>query len=449
MELYRNIIEDLKVWKEKPDRKPLILKGARQTGKTWILEHFGRAEFEYTASFNFDKDESLNEIFETTKDPERIIAQLKLHADSPILPHRTLLIFDEIQECNKALNALKYFCEDAPEYAVVAAGSLLGVALSKGDSFPVGKVEFMDLYPLTFKEFLKANDEKIHQFVEELSALEPLPQIIANRMTEFYRQYLVIGGMPAVVKAFIENKGMEEVKRVQRFILDAYALDFSKHAENKDIPRITSIWNSIPSQLAKENRKFIYKLVKPGARARDYEDALLWLENAGLVYRVFCSSKPFLPLKSYDDLSAFKIYLSDIGLLRELAALPPEAVLLGNSAYTEFKGAMAENYVLQSLACQLDVLPRYWTSVGKAEVDFVIQMGVNIIPVEVKADTRLGGKSLAIYDINYHPAYKVRYSLNTLKINDGLLNIPLYLADWTVKLVSLIREASLKPAEGD
>jgi predicted AAA+ superfamily ATPase len=233
----------------------------------------------------------------------------------------------------------------------------------------------------------------------------------------------------------MENKGMDEVKREQQFILNAYALDFSKHADSKDIPRIISIWHSIPSQLAKENRKFIYKMVRPGARARDYEDALLWLENAGLVCRVFCCSKPCLPLKSYDDLSAFKIYLSDIGLLRELSGLPTEAILTGNTAYTEFKGALAENYVLQSLVCQLDVLPRYWASVGKAEVDFVIQLGTEIVPVEVKSDTRLGGKSLSVYDTNYHPDYKIRYSLNNLKMDDNLINIPLYLADWTTRLV--------------
>lgn len=437
MELYRSIIEDLRSWKERPDRKPLILKGARQTGKTWILEHFGHTDFEHVASFNFDKDESLNEIFDNTKDPERIVQQLKLHTDNPILPHKTLIIFDEIQECNKALNALKYFCEDAPEYTVVAAGSLLGGELSKGDSFPVGKVEFLELYPLTFKEFLNVNDEKLYQFVEELSVIEPLPQIVVDKLTEFYRQYLIVGGMPAAVKAFMENRGMEAVKREQRFILDAYSLDFSKHADKKDIPRIISVWNSIPSQLAKENRKFIYKMVKPGARARDYEDALLWLENAGLIYRVFCCSKPFLPLKSYDDLSAFKIYLSDVGLLRELAGLPAEVVLSGNVTYTEFKGALAENYVLQSLVCQLEILPRYWASVGKAEVDFVIQMGIDIVPVEVKSDTRLGGKSLSVYDLNYKPAYKVRYSLNNLKKDGNLINIPLYLADWTTKLVSI------------
>ena len=438
MELYRSIIEDLKAWKRNSERKPLILKGARQTGKTWILEYFGRTEFKYTAKFNFDKDHSIHEIFETTKEPSRIISQLSLLIDSPILPGETLLIFDEIQECNPALNALKYFYEDASEYAVVAAGSLLGVALSKGDSFPVGKVEFLNLYPLTFKEFLKTINEKLYSYIEELTEIAPLPQFVTDRLSELYQQYLVIGGMPAVINYFLENKGMEKVKKEQQTILNAYTLDFSKHAENKDIPRITHIWNSIPSQLAKENRKFLYKLVKPGSRARDYEDALLWLESAGLIYRVFCTTKPFLPLKAYDDLSAFKVYLSDVGLLRELSGLPSEIIFLGNGAYTEFKGAIAENYVLQSLVPQYDILPRYWTSIGKAEVDFVIQSGSEIIPVEVKAQTRLGGKSLSVYDANYHPACKLRYSLNNLKQDGTLINIPLYLADWTKKIVNFL-----------
>ena len=397
MELYRSIIEDLKAWKRNSERKPLILKGARQTGKTWILEYFGRTEFKYTVKFNFDKDHSIHEIFETTKEPSRIISQLSLLTDSPILPGETLLIFDEIQECNPALNALKYFYEDASEYAVVAAGSLLGVALSKGDSFPVGKVEFLNLYPLTFKEFLKTINEKLYSYIEELTEIAPLPQFVTDRLSELYQQYLVIGGMPAVINYFLENKGMEKVKR-----------------------------------------KFLYKLVKPGARARDYEDALLWLESAGLIYRVFCTTKPFLPLKAYDDLSAFKVYLSDVGLLRELSGLPSEIIFLGNSAYTEFKGAIAENYVLQSLVPQYDILPRYWTSIGKAEVDFVIQSGSEIIPVEVKAQTRLGGKSLSVYDANYHPACKLRYSLNNLKQDGTLINIPLYLADWTKKIVNFL-----------
>lgn len=437
MELYRSIIEDLKRWREKEERKPLILKGARQTGKTWILEYFGKNEFEYVAIFNFEKDSSLNEIFENTKDPGRIIAQLTLHTEVPVLPQRTLIVFDEIQECNKALNSLKYFCEDAPEYVIVAAGSLLGVTLSKGDSFPVGKVEFMNLYPLTFREFLKSADEKLFNFIELLDSVSPLPQFVTDRMTEYYRRYLVCGGMPAAVKALLEERGLDEVRKVQQYILSAYTLDFSKHANGKDVPRVISIWNSIPSQLAKENRKFIYKMVKPGARARDYEDALLWLENAGLVYRVFCSTKPFMPLKSYDDLSAFKIYLSDIGLLRELSGVPPEIVLSGDNTYVEFKGAMAENYILQSLMAQLDIMPRYWTSLGKAEVDFVIQYKTWIVPVEVKSDTRLGGKSLSVYDTNYHPVFKIRYSLQNLKKDDNLINIPLYLCDWTKQIMNL------------
>ena len=437
MELYRTVIEDLKKWKEKKERKPLILKGARQTGKTWILEHFGQIEFEYVAVFNFEKEGTLREIFENTKDPKRILTQLALHTEVPLLPQRTLIVFDEIQECNKALNSLKYFCEEMPEYVIVSAGSLLGVTLSKGDSFPVGKVEFMDLYPLTFREFLKAADERLFDFVETLDSLSPLPQFIADRMTEHYRRYLVCGGMPAAVKALLEGNGLEEMRKIQQYILSAYTLDFSKHANGKDIPRIISIWDSIPSQLARENRKFIYKMVKPGARARDYEDALLWLENAGLVYRVFCSSKPFMPLKSYDDLSAFKIYLSDIGLLRELSGLPPEIVLSGDSTYVEFKGAMAENQVLQSLIPQLDVIPRYWTSAGKAEIDFVIQYKTWIIPVEVKSDTRLGGKSLSVYDATYHPTFKIRYSLQNLKMDNNLINIPLYLCDWTRQIIDL------------
>ena len=363
---------------------------------------------------------------------------MSLLTDYPILPNETLLIFDEIQECNSALNSLKYFYEDSPEYVVVAAGSLLGVALTKGESFPVGKVDFLDLYPLTFKEFLKTANEKLYNYVEELSEISALPQFITDRLSELYQQYLVIGGMPAVINSFLENKGMEKVKKEQQAILNAYILDFSKQAENKDIPRIIHIWNSIPSQLAKENRKFVYKMVKPGARARDYEDALLWLESAGLIYRVFCTTKPFLPLKAYDDLSAFKVYLSDVGLLRELSGLPPEAIFLGNETYTEFKGAVAENYVLQSLAPQYDILPRYWTSIGKAEVDFIIQSDSDIIPVEVKAQTRLGGKSLSVYDATYHPVCKLRYSLNNLKQDGTLINIPLYLADWTKKIVSFI-----------
>mgnify|MGYP000793663045 CR=1 FL=1 len=434
----RFALSRMKEWKENENRKPLIIRGARQVGKTWIMKTFGQQYFEKTAYVNFDNNARMKQVFEGDLDIERLVLSISAETGVSIEAENTLIIFDEVQEVPKALTSLKYFYEDSPEYVVVAAGSLLGVALTKGESFPVGKVDFLDLYPLTFKEFLKTANEKLYNYVEELSEISALPQFITNRLSELYQQYLVIGGMPAVINSFLENKGMEKVKKEQQAILNAYILDFSKHAENKDIPRIIHIWNSIPSQLAKENRKFVYKMVKPGARARDYEDALLWLESAGLIYRVFCTTKPFLPLKAYDDLSAFKVYLSDVGLLRELSGLPPEAIFLGNETYTEFKGAVAENYVLQSLAPQYDILPRYWTSLGKAEVDFIIQSDSDIIPVEVKAQTRLGGKSLSVYDATYHPVCKLRYSLNNLKQDGTLINIPLYLADWTKKIVSFI-----------
>ena len=431
MELYRDIISKLRDWKAKSDRKPLIIKGVRQTGKTWIMKHFGKTEFEHTAYFNFDTDESLAEVFMTHKNPKRIVEQLRLHTDVEITAGKTLIIFDEIQECNEALNSLKYFCEDAPEYHIVAAGSLLGVTLSKGKSFPVGKVEFLDLYPLSFKEFLIAKDKKSFDYIENLTKVEPLPEIMFNKLSEYFRQYLAVGGMPAAVKKFLENASMDDIDKELDYILAAYARDFSKHAPDKDIPRIISIWESVPSQLAKENRKFVYKLIRPGARAREYEDALLWLNSAGMIYRVFCSAKPGLPLKAYDDISAFKIYLCDIGLLRRLSVLPADAVVGNNPLYTEFKGAMSENYVLQSLVPQLDLTPRYWTSEGKAEVDFLIQYKTEIIPVEVKSGTNLVGKSLIVYGEKFSPKTKIRYSLSNLKNDGRVVNIPLFLADWT------------------
>lgn len=436
MDLHRSVFDELKAWKGRKDRKPLILRGARQTGKTWALKQFGLTEYSHLAYFNFDDDSTLNDIFQRTKNPRRIIEELKLHTDVPINAEDSLIVFDEIQACNKALNSLKYFCEDAPEYYVVAAGSLLGVALSKGDSFPVGKVEFCDLHPLTFREYLMTVETKVCDFIDAMDAVAALPEIIIAKLEERYRQYIVTGGMPAAVKAFVEGKGMEDVDRELGFIISAYTNDFATHADGREVPRIMSLWNSIPSQLAKENRKFLYKLVRPGARAREYEDALMWMEGAGLVHRVFCCTKPYIPIKAYDDVSSFKIYLCDIGLLRRLASLPPSAVLDGREAYVEFKGAAAENHVLQSLVPQYDAMPRYWTSVGKAEVDFIIQHEAEVIPVEVKSGMSITGKSLSVYDGLYHPKLKIRFSMNGLKRDGNLLNIPLYLADWTKKIVS-------------
>ncbi len=433
----RDIMKDLLRWKQRPDHKPLIIRGARQIGKTWVMRRFGEKYFDHVAYFNFDSSEELCREFENTKDPKRLIDILRLYTDCPIEPGRTLMIFDEIQQSNKALNSLKYFCEEAPDYHILAAGSLLGVSLSKGDSFPVGKVDFLRMYPVTFKEFLNADDPQMYEYVESLSEIAPLPEIVMNRLAESYRRYQTCGGMPAAVVAMLGKRGIKEIEEIQTSILTAYALDFAKHAPGKDIPRVSAIWNSIPSQLAKENRKFVYKLVKDGARGREYEDALLWLEHAGMIYRVFCSSKPHLPLSAYDDLSAFKVYLCDCGLLRRMAQLPAEMLWTENPLYVEFKGAMAENMVLQSLVPQFEVMPRYWTSEATAEVDFLLQNETSIIPVEVKSGTRLGGKSLALYINRFGVSTALRFSMNNLKRDGAILNIPLPLADWTARLLTL------------
>lgn len=437
MEIKRDIMSALLKWKQRSERKPLIIQGARQIGKTWIMRKFGEEHFDYVAYFNFDASEELCREFENTKSPERLIDILRLYTECPIEPERTLIIFDEIQQSNKALNSLKYFYEDTPEYHILAAGSLLDVSLSQGDSFPVGKVEFLKMYPVTFREFLHADMPQMYEYLENLTEIAPLPEIVMGRVGEAYRRYLVCGGMPAAVTAMLERRGVQEIEEIQEAILTAYPLDFAKHAPGKDIPRITAIWNSIPSQLAKENRKFVYKLVKAGARAREYEDGLLWLEHAGLIYRIFCSSKPCLPLSAYDDLSAFKIYLCDGGLLRVMAKLSVDVLWTENALYTEFKGAMAENNVLQSLIAHFNVQPRYWTSEATAEVDFLLQSNTSLFPVEVKSGTRLNGKSLGIYINRFDTKLALRYSMNNLKRDDVILNIPIFLADWTEKLLEL------------
>jgi predicted AAA+ superfamily ATPase len=437
MDIERSIIAQLSAWKADSDRKPLLLMGARQIGKTWAMQVFGKRYFKHVAYFNFEKNDELHAIFESTKEVQRILGQLVFYTQSPIKPQTTLIIFDEIQECNKALNSLKYFCEDAPEYAVIASGSLLGVSMSKGDSFPVGKVDFLPMYPLRFREFLAAESPELFDFAEQINAVEELPLIMFNRLTESFRKYQLTGGMPKAVSDFLDNKSVEKVEDDLQQILNAYTLDFAKHAEKKDIPKITEIWRSIPSQLSRENRKFLYKLVKTGARAREYEDALLWLQQAGLIYRIFSNTKPALPLSAYDDLAAFKIYLSDTGLLRRLAKLPPEVIVNNSPLYVEFKGAMTENIVLQSLVAQFDVMPRYWSSERNAEVDFLLQNGVEIIPVEVKSAHSVAGKSLALYNELYHPALRIRFSFNNLRKDGNLLNIPVFLADWTKKIVSV------------
>ncbi len=438
MKIHRDIEVDLLRWKQAPERKPLILRGTRQIGKTWVMKSFGQAHFDNVAYFDFDTSEALCREFEQTKDPHRLLDRLRLYTEQPIEAERTLIVFDEIQQCNKALNSLKYFCEEAPQYPIIAAGSLLGVSLSKGDSFPVGKVDFLRMYPVSFREFLRADSPKIYEYLESVDKIAPLPEIVSERAMESYRRYQVCGGMPAAAVAMLEKKSMQEVEKEQNAILDAYALDFSKHAPGVTVPRIAAIWQSLPSQLAKENRKFVYKLVKTGARAREYEESLLWLEHAGLVHRVFCSSKPGLPISAYDNLDAFKLYLCDSGLLRVLAKLPVDIVSMENPLYAEFKGALAENRVLQSLVANFEVMPRYWASQGTAEIDFLLQRGASLLPVEVKAGTSRGGKSLGVYMSRFQPEVALRYSMNSLQWKNGILDIPLFLADWTARLLKIV-----------
>lgn len=437
MRISRDIISTFKEWKDAPMRKPILLQGARQIGKTWAMETFGKESFEYCAKFDFDRQEELKSVFQNTKMPERIIKELALFCDVPIIAGKTLIIFDEIQECEEALNCLKYFCEDAPEYHIMAAGSLLGVAVKKRRmTVPVGKVRVVRMYPLSFKEFLRASDIHTYEYIEQLTAIEKLPEIILNKLKLEYRRYLVCGGMPDAACAMLENQGMENVDAILQDILDLYELDFAKYAEPREIPRIHAIWHSLPSQLAKENRKFVYKVVKPGARAKDYEDALLWLEDAGMIYRINNITRPLFPLSAYEDLSAFKLYACDCGLLRRLAKLPSSIIVSPTANYTEFKGAMAENAILQSLMPILRrEVPFYWSPDSRAEIEFVIQWNDEIIPIEVKAENCVSGRSLSVYKEKYAPKHRIRLSFLNLQYNCGMLSCPSPMADWLPSLL--------------
>lgn len=437
MKIQRNAIGSLEKWKNKKSRKPLILQGARQVGKTWLLKEFGKSRFKDVAVFNFDENPELKQFFESTKDVKRIIDNLSLVHGRTITPENTFIIFDEIQECNAALNTLKYFCENAPEYYIACAGSLLGVAMSRGASFPVGKVDFLTIYPVSFLEFLGAVDSSLYNYLQSINKIEPIPDLFFNQLLDKFKMYYISGGMPEAIVELIESGDIANVQKILQNILNAYALDFSKHAENSDVTKIGYIWQSLPSQLARDNKKFLYQTVKPGARARDYENALQWLVNAGLVYRVNRSIKPALPLSVYDDLSAFKIYSLDVGLLRKLAGLSPSAIAEGNRLLTEFKGALTENYILESLIGQFENVPRYWTSQNRAEVDFILQLDNEIIPIEVKSDENVIGKSLTFYRKEFDPKLSIRYSLKNLKQDGGLINIPLFMADMTDLILKL------------
>ncbi len=435
MEIRRKALEQLAEWKIKSSRKPLLLTGIRQVGKTWLLKHFGKKYFDDTAYFNFERQEELSQFFRTTRDPGRIIDNLSLVHGRAIQPQKTLIIFDEIQESGEALNSLKYFCEEAPEYAVACAGSLLGVALGHDKSFPVGKVNFLQVYPVTFSEFLSEEAPDLYGYLEQIDKPEPIPEIFFNPLCEKLKMYFISGGMPEAVATLLGARDTNATQAVLQSVISSYQLDFSKHVEKKDIPKINYIWNSLPSQLARENKKFLYQAVRPGARAREYEDALLWLSNAGLVTKVYCSEKPGIPLTAYDDLTAFKVYLPDVGVLRRLSLLDPVAFSEGNRMFTEFKGALTENYILSGLTGQFEPIPRYWRSGNKAEVDFLIQYRNQVIPVEVKSDENIRSKSLAYYKKEYAPGLSVRFSLRNLKKDEGLINIPLFMVDYARKII--------------
>ena len=427
--MYRIAIEKLLKWKQNKRRKPLIIEGARQVGKTWLMKEFGKQAYTDTVYINFDSNSRMAELFSSDLDTDRLIMGLELYVGHKIDPDNSLLIFDEVQEVPRALASLKYFYENAPQYHIVCAGSLLGIALHQGTSFPVGKVDFLKLYPLSFKEFLMATDKK--QFAElldkrDFQMITSFRQIYIDALKHYY----FVGGMPEAVQSFAENKDFNEAREIQKRILEAYEQDFSKHAPNEIVPRLRMLWNSIPSQLAKENKKFIYGLVREGARAKDYETAIMWLSDCGLVHKVSRVNAAGLPLRAYEDLKAFKLFVVDVGLLGCMAGLRQRTLLDGNDLFVEFKGALTEQYVCQQLKTIQDLDIYYYTNDrGSCEVEFVVDTGELIIPVEVKAEVNLKAKSLKTYQEKFSPEISVRTSMADFKKEEWLINLPLYAID--------------------
>ena len=425
----RFITEKLIEWKNSSNRKPLILKGARQVGKTYILKEFGENYYENVAYYNFDHDQGLEELFINTKDPKRIIEQLSLVDGKKINPNTTLIIFDEIQECPDALNSLKYFYEEAKEYHIACAGSLLGIRLSD-TSFPVGKVNFLNLYPMTFSEFLIAdNSENLVDFMKQIKKIENIPTIFETQLIEKLKVYYIIGGMPEAVYSWTTDKDIEKVNAIQQNILSSYENDFSKHVDAGTANKISLIWNGIPSQLAKENKKFIYQVIKEGARAREYENSLNWLKDANLISKCYLVNKCAFPLKAYIDLSSYKIYMMDIGLLRCMSKLDSSIILEGNKLLEEFKGSFTENYVATVLNYLLEESPNYYTF-DRNEIDFIIQQKNKIIPIEVKSDKSTNHNSLTKYNNINDNEISYRFSLNNLSKNGKIINIPLYFIEY-------------------
>ncbi|MDD4663990.1 MAG: ATP-binding protein [Caldisericia bacterium] len=431
----REAMKDLVKWKESSDRKPLILHGARQVGKTWLMKEFGKTYFENYAYINCDNNTPIRNLFTGNFDIDRILGGLELESQTRIEPDKTLLILDEVQEAPEALSSLKYFQENAPHIPIITAGSLLGIALHQGTSFPVGKVTFLDLYPLSFREFLNALGKE-----DWCKMIDRKDWILMNTfhlsLVDLLKNYYYIGGMPAPVFAFSKNKDYAEVREIQLDILQAYEKDFSKHTPHALIPRLRQLWDSIPSQLAKENRKFIYKLIRSGARAREYELAMMWLSDCGLIHKINRITKPSIPPKAYEDISAFKLFLVDIGLLGAMNRLESKTLLQGNQVFGDYKGALTEQYVLQQLVSAKCGTIHYWSAGnGSAEVDFVVNVRDQLVPIEVKAEENLQAKSLRVYQELYHPELTVRSSMSSYRKETWLINLPLYAIGWIPSII--------------
>ena len=425
-------MEKLVAWKSSDERKPMVLKGARQVGKTWLMKEFGKNYYKSFVYFNFDEEDELKSIFETNKNPQRIIELLSMIAGEKIHPLDTLVIFDEVQECPEALNALKYFKEKANEYHVIAAGSLLGTLLAKPKSYPVGMVNLLDIFPLTFEEFLEATDAPLFAYYEGIHKEQQIEEIFHNRLLEAYNNYLIIGGMPECVSSWLKHKDPAKIAQIQRELIEVYENDFSKHNGKVNSGRILMVFRSIVTQLAKSNEKFMYGAVREGARARDFEEAIEWLVSAGMLNRIYNVSKLEHPLSAFDKLDQFKLFLFDTGLLKQMAGIDNSAILL-KSTY-QFKGQLTENYVLQQLRGQFDVMPRYFSS-RNGEIDFVLQCGMDIIPVETKGGEDKSALTFKKYVADNHPQYAVRFSKMGYRKDGNITNIPLYLVGKTKELL--------------
>ena len=432
LRLKRNAIADLKKWKDDAERKPLVIRGARQVGKTWLMREFGQTCYDHFVYFNFDEEDELKSIFETNKNPQRIVELLSMVAGEKILPGETLIIFDEVQECPEALNTLKYFKEKANDYHVIAAGSLLGTLLAQPKSYPVGMVNLLDLYPLTYDEFLEATDPALYAYYENIQKDQPIEDIFHNRLLDAYNNYLIIGGMPECVTSWVNYKDPARVSQIQRELIEIYENDFSKHNGKVNSGRILMVFRSIVSQLAKSNEKFIYGAVQQGGRARDFEEAIEWLVSAGMLNRVYNVSKMEHPLSAFDKLDQFKLFLFDTGLLKHMAGIDNSAILLKNDY--QFKGPLTENYLLQQLRGQFEVEPRYF-SAKNSEIDFVLQNRMEIIPVEVKGGEDKSAPSFKRYVSEHHPEYALRFSKRGYRKDGEITNIPLYLARKTKDLL--------------